>query len=83
MALENALAASQRALAERGRVEGELKQNRFLDWFNALDESERNKLAPPTSLITSGSELQKKQLSGYFSENIWPELKNQILGRSL
>jgi hypothetical protein len=79
MALENALAASRRALGEQGRVEDELKQNRFLEWFNALTQKTRDELEPPTSLVASGSELQKRKLFGYFDEYVWPELKKQIL----
>jgi hypothetical protein len=83
MALENALAASQRALAEKGGVEDELKQNRFLAWFNALTQKTRDEIEPPTTLITSGSELQKKKLFGYFDQHVWPQLKNEILNASL
>jgi hypothetical protein len=83
LALENALAASQRALGERGRVEDELKQNRFLEWFNALTQNTRDELEPPTSLVASGSELQKKKLFGYFDQHVWVQLKKDILNASL
>jgi hypothetical protein len=83
MALENALAASRRALGEQGRVEDELKQSRFLEWFNALTQNTRDKIEPPTALIASGSELQKKKLFGYFDQQVWPQLKNDIFNASL
>lgn len=60
-------------------LEKQFKEPKFLDWFNTLDENEKEILVPDgikdsTSYIISKAVIQKEHAYSHFEHRIWPEI---------
>jgi hypothetical protein len=77
--LEAFLKRKEEAKKRRLELEKRALDMEFSDWLESLSEAQRDEYAPPTSIVESGSENQNRLLKQWYSDNIWPEKKKEIL----
>jgi hypothetical protein len=56
-----------------------LRHGEFEKWYEPLSENERTSLVPPVPAAPYGSPRYKSVALGYFTENIWPPIKNALI----
>ena len=56
-----------------------LREGEFEKWYAPLSENERTALVPPAPAAPYGSPRYRSMASSYFSENIWPRIKNELV----
>ena len=67
---------------KRKELEKQAFDLEFEEWIETVDKSRKDEIAPPTAVLTSGSEAQAMMLKNWFKENLWPDRKREILGES-
>ncbi len=66
-------------IEETKRLERELCNLDFEDWWSELTKEKRDALVQPNSVAPSGSESQKRLARQLHAERFWPERKEKIL----
>lgn len=64
-------------------LEKQFKEPKFLDWFNLLDENQKEEIVPHSvktspSYMISKSVIQKEHAHRYFEQEIWPVIFNKL-----
>ncbi len=77
--LEAFLKRKEEAKKRRLELEKRALDMEFSDWLEGLTSAQRDQYAPPTTIVESGSENQNRLLKQWYSDNIWPDKKNEIL----
>ncbi|HEU5366658.1 MAG TPA: hypothetical protein VFU62_14065 [Hanamia sp.] len=80
---EEELERQQRRQKLLATLENQFKQPKFLEWFQQLDEKQKDDLVPSgikssVSYEVSNAVIQKERALTYFEQKIWPELLNQL-----
>ncbi len=66
-------------IEEAERLENELREFDFDEWWSHLTKEKRDALVQPNSVVPSGSESQKRLARQMHAEEFWPERKKMIL----
>ena len=81
-ALENLLRTRKEQKREREEMERELMLFEFDEWFEKLSSVERDEISPSSDLLRPGTEPYRAVFRGYFEKNLWPQVREEVVGRS-